>query len=69
MNALLDKVRALPTTALLVVGDGEVVLEYGDISEVSYIASVRKSVLSMLYGRPVAEVVIDLTARSARVSS
>jgi CubicO group peptidase (beta-lactamase class C family) len=38
------------TTGLVVVDRGRVVYRYGDIEELSYIASVRKSVLSMLYG-------------------
>lgn len=55
LGAVGELVRAWPTTALLVIVDGEIVLEYGDVSEVSYLASARKSVLSMLYGRPVAD--------------
>jgi CubicO group peptidase (beta-lactamase class C family) len=43
-------VRTLETTGLMVVKSGKVVYKYGDVAEVSYIASVRKSVLSMLYG-------------------
>lgn len=35
-------------------------LEYGDISETSYIASCRKSVLGMLYGKYVADGTINL---------
>ncbi len=50
----LDTVRAtvgrMNTTAMLVVEGGRVVLGYGDLTTQSYIASVRKSVLSMLYG-------------------
>ena len=38
------------TTGLVVVDRGRVVYRYGDIEELSYIASVRKSLLSMLYG-------------------
>jgi CubicO group peptidase (beta-lactamase class C family) len=38
------------TTGLVVVDRGRVVYQYGDIEELSYIASVRKSILSMLYG-------------------
>jgi CubicO group peptidase (beta-lactamase class C family) len=38
------------TTGMLVVQGGKVVFEYGDIQEISYLASCRKSVLSMLYG-------------------
>ncbi len=41
------------TTGMIVLYDGKVAFEYGDIQEVSYIASCRKSVLSMLYGKHV----------------
>ncbi|MGV6831589.1 MAG: DUF2306 domain-containing protein [bacterium] len=39
------------TTAMVVLENGKIVLEYGDISEISYTASVRKSILSMLFGK------------------
>lgn len=38
------------TTGLVVVDRGRVVFTYGDIAELSYVASVRKSILAMLYG-------------------
>jgi CubicO group peptidase (beta-lactamase class C family) len=38
-------------TGLLIVHKGQIVFDYGDIEENSYIASCRKSVLSMLYGK------------------
>jgi CubicO group peptidase (beta-lactamase class C family) len=38
------------TTGLVVVDRGRVVFRYGDIEELSYVASVRKSILSILYG-------------------
>jgi CubicO group peptidase (beta-lactamase class C family) len=41
-------------TGLLVVAHGQVILEYGNTTEVSFIASDRKSVLAMLFGRYVA---------------
>lgn len=54
-----EKIRALlqtigeksNTTGLLVVVGGKILVEYGDVKELSYIASVRKSVLAMLYGK------------------
>lgn len=49
------------TTGLVVLYDGKVVYEYGDIKEVSYIASCRKSVLSILYGKYVSNGAIDLS--------
>ncbi|HKO80392.1 MAG TPA: serine hydrolase [Chitinophagaceae bacterium] len=38
------------TTGMYVIYHGKVLFEYGDIQELSYLASCRKSVLSMLYG-------------------
>jgi CubicO group peptidase (beta-lactamase class C family) len=49
-----------PTTSLVVVKGGKVVYSYGDTSQVSYLASARKSVLSMLYGKYIANGRIDL---------
>ncbi|MTI32333.1 serine hydrolase domain-containing protein [Xanthovirga aplysinae] len=48
------------TTGMVVLYDGKVIYEYGDIKEVSYIASCRKSVLSILYGKHVEDGTIDL---------
>lgn len=50
------------TTAMLVVVDGRVLFEHGDTAHVSYIASARKSVLAMLYGRYVENGSIRLAA-------
>ncbi|MBC8755069.1 DUF2306 domain-containing protein [Kordia sp. YSTF-M3] len=48
------------TTSMVVLEHGKIVYEYGDISEISYNASVRKSILSMLYGKYVTNGTIDL---------
>lgn len=48
------------TTGLVVVVNGKIIYTYGDIRQVSYIASCRKSVLSMLYGKYVANGTIKL---------
>jgi tetratricopeptide (TPR) repeat protein len=48
------------TTGMLVLQNGKILYEYGDIEEVSYIASCRKSVLSILYGKYVENGTIDL---------
>lgn len=48
---LTQALDALPTTCLLAIKNGKTVYEYGDPTEVSYLASVRKSILSLLYGR------------------
>jgi CubicO group peptidase (beta-lactamase class C family) len=47
-------------TGVVVVDRGRVVSTFGDIVELSYLASARKSVLSMLYGNWVENGVIDL---------
>ncbi len=47
-------------TGLVIVHKGKIVLEYGDIEENSYIASCRKSILAMLYGKYVNNGTIDL---------
>ncbi len=63
-SADLDEVLAytetLNTDGLLVISGGRVLLEYGDLMQLSYLASVRKSVLAMLYGPYVADGTIDL---------
>lgn len=48
------------TTGLMVVVGGEVILTYGNITELSYLASCRKSLLAMLYGKYVENITIDL---------
>ncbi|MCS7315059.1 MAG: serine hydrolase [Bryobacterales bacterium] len=54
LDALRSYLRTLDTTAMMVVAGGRVVFEYGDVTRLSYLASVRKSVLAMLYGNYVA---------------
>ncbi len=48
------------TSGMMVVTNGRVVMEYGDMEVLSYLASVRKSILAMLYGIYVDEGAIDL---------
>ena len=43
------------TDALVVTRDGEIILEYGNINDLFNVASIRKSLLSALYGIRVAE--------------
>ena len=54
LGAALEYLKTLPTTGLVAVAGGRVLLEYGDVTELSYLASVRKSVLAMLFGNYVA---------------
>jgi CubicO group peptidase (beta-lactamase class C family) len=51
LDALRGTLRMGQTTGMLVVIGGRVVFDYGDTAEVSYVASVRKSLVSMLYGK------------------
>ena len=48
------------TTGLVVVDRGRIVFDFGDIEELSYLASCRKSILAMLYGSWVEKGVIDM---------
>ena len=50
LNALRAWLKTQQTTALQVSIRGRVVFEYGDVGRVSKVASVRKSILAMLYG-------------------
>src|SRR5687767_5869070 len=51
LEALRVSLAAGPTTGMLIVVGGRVLFEYGNTIETSYVASVRKSVVSMLYGK------------------
>jgi CubicO group peptidase (beta-lactamase class C family) len=61
----LDSVRArlatLASTGFVAIVGGRVLMSYGDLQTVSYLASVRKSVLSMLIGNYVRKGTIDLS--------
>ena len=50
------------STGVVVAHKGRVVFAFGDTEELSYLASVRKSILAMLYGVWVKQGVIDLDA-------
>ena len=54
------KSRNMGTTGLMVVVGGKEIYSYGDIAEVSYVASCRKSILSMMYGKYVRNGTINL---------
>lgn len=54
LAAVVEHAQTLPTTGLVVISGGRVLLDYGDVVELSYLASARKSVLAMLYGNYVA---------------
>ena len=50
------------STGVVIAHKGRIVFSFGDIEELSYLASVRKSILAMLYGHWVENGVIDLDA-------
>ena len=52
------------TTGLVVVVGGKILGQFGDVEELSYLASCRKSILAMLYGKYVEEGSIDLEKAS-----
>ena len=54
------KERNMGTTGMMIVIHGKVAYTFGDVKQVSYIASCRKSILDMLYGKYVANGEIDL---------
>jgi CubicO group peptidase (beta-lactamase class C family) len=70
-RAGLDSVRArlatLATTGMMAVVGGRVLLQYGDVRAVSYLASVRKSILSMLFGIAVANGTVNLDRTLAQI--
>jgi CubicO group peptidase (beta-lactamase class C family) len=67
----LDSVRArlatLPSTGFMAVVGGRVLLRYGNVDTVTYIASIRKSVLSMIMGNYVRRGTIDLNRTLAQL--
>jgi CubicO group peptidase (beta-lactamase class C family) len=62
LQQVVDALEALPTTAFLVLDQGRIVLDHGATTTPSFLASVRKSVLSVLYGPAVADGTIRLGA-------
>ena len=60
LEALRGWLKTQQTTAMMVSVGGRIVFEYGDLKRVSKIASVRKSILAMLYGKYHAAGKIDL---------
>ena len=51
LDLVTARARALPTTGMMAIVGGRVIYEYGDVRRVSYLASVRKSILAMLFGK------------------
>lgn len=67
LDSVTAKLQSLSSTALMAIVGGRVVYQYGDLDTVSYLASVRKSILSMLYGIHVARGTIDLSKTLAQM--
>ncbi len=61
LDAVRAWLRAGQTKGLFVAVDGKELFSYGDVAAASKVASVRKSVLAMLYGSYVAQGKIDLS--------
>lgn len=62
LNKLNDFVRdSTNATGLVIVQSGKILFDYGNTEELSYIASCRKSILSMLYGKYVENGTINLS--------
>ena len=60
LDLVTARAKDLPTTAMMAVVGGRVLYDYGDVTTVSYLASVRKSVLAMMFGNSVASGAIRL---------
>ncbi len=61
LASITDYLENLNTTGLMVIVGGRVLYEYGNVDTLTYLASVRKSILAMLYGNYVADGTIDLS--------
>lgn len=61
LEALRAWLKAQQTAAMMIVVHGKVIFEHGDLGLTTKVASVRKSVLSMLYGNYVFSGKIDLS--------
>jgi CubicO group peptidase (beta-lactamase class C family) len=59
-DALTAILRQGDTTGMMVIAGGRVRFSYGDLAQVSYIASARKSVVAMLYGVHAHDGTVDL---------
>ncbi len=55
------------STALMIIAGGSVVFQWGDVARKSSVASVRKSLINVLYGIYIAEGRIDLNATLAEL--
>ena len=68
LDAATTRVKAMGTTGVMVVVGGRVLWEHGDLEAISYLASVRKSILAMMYGKYVENGTIELDATMAALN-
>ena len=67
LQQVIDTLFNKTTTSFMVVRGGKIALSYGNLEQVSYLASARKSVMSMLYGKYVANGTIKLNTTMAEL--
>jgi CubicO group peptidase (beta-lactamase class C family) len=67
LDSVRSRLQMLPSTGFVAIVGGRILMSYGDIQTVSYLASVRKSVLSMLIGNYVRRGTIDLNKSLAQL--
>ncbi len=67
LDAATARAKQVATTAMTVVVGGRVLWDYGDQQFISYLASVRKSILAMMFGKPVASGAIRLDRTMAEL--
>jgi CubicO group peptidase (beta-lactamase class C family) len=60
LEALRGWLKAQDTESMMIVSHGRVIFSYGDVTHTSKIASVRKSIVGMLYGNYVVALTVDL---------
>jgi len=70
LDAASAYVKTIATTSAMAIVGGRLLWEHGDTSSVSYLASVRKSVLAMMYGKYVANgtIKLDRTLRDLKIT-
>ncbi len=67
LTPVLDALYPSPTSTFMIIRGGKVVMDYGFPSQISYLASARKSIMSMLYGKYVANGTIKLNTTMAEL--
>jgi len=67
LESVRRRLESLPTTALHAVQHGRVLLSFGPVESVSYVASIRKSILALLFGKYVTNGTIDLNRTVAQI--